>query len=290
MSIQPRFISDQILSGNAALSAEHYDLENRDRLYQQAIDLLSKQRRVICHQVHGYLSSLFNESPDEVSWCDISVKTMAELQRDELRTLWMKGISAQKNSPFLMIDCATIHAFSVLFLGGTVKESDDAIDLNTITDTEIRLGQQFFTHQINTLQPYTASTPEDMQIETVSADSLPKVGKWIDITFQVTLSQKLFTWHLLWPVNEQNIEQHHSEATTALVANLLTQIPVQLRLVLAEQSFPLNKLSNLKVGDVLPIELTDPTVAFLGNKPLFDGRVAEQRTHLVFQVLSIKNN
>jgi len=30
MSIQPRFLSDQILSGDAVLSTERYDLENLD--------------------------------------------------------------------------------------------------------------------------------------------------------------------------------------------------------------------------------------------------------------------
>lgn len=290
MTIQTRFLSDKILSAEAACVAEPYDLENRDRLFQQTIQLLAQHRRDICLKLQHYLAAIFNDSPDDVNWGELTVRQISEIAFDDSRTLWLKGQSEQTTPSFLMIDCETLHAFSVIFLGGSVKETQDVITVNQMTDTEIRLGRQFFEQQIQLLTDATSiNTAAFVQTENVAADSLPKTGRWIDICFSISLSQKLFTWHLYWPVNEQEESQDQPTTNPAVVQQLLKQIPVQLKMVLAEQTIPLNHLSNLKVGDVLPIELTDPSPAYLGQQVFLEGRVAEQRSHLVFQVLSVKN-
>jgi flagellar motor switch protein FliM len=49
----------------------------------------------------------------------------------------------------------------------------------------------------------------------------------------------------------------------------------------------LAEVSELQVGDVLPLEMGEPVVAAIGSRGCFRGQVAEHQGHLVFQVTDV---
>jgi len=291
MSAQQRFFSSKVLSGDSALIAESYDLFGNDRQRLACIQAYSQHRRAISASLQAYLSQLFNGSPCEVSMSGINLVTPKTRPAEKSNKLWLKAtITNQPDAAFLVMDATTLHAFSVLFLGGVLRDPVKEIDTSALTETEYRLVFQLLKQQTNAfLATQEMSKPTDISCEVITADALPAQGLLLTSSFSVNIHDRTFNWHFWWPVDESVIQPDDQPNTTKVLTNLLTATPVRLRVVLSEQTLPLDMMTNLAVGDVLPLELPDPTPAFIGDSTCFEGRIAEHRGSLVYQITSLKS-
>lgn len=291
MSAQQRFFSSKVLSGDSAMAVESYDLFGNERQKQAYIQAYSQHRRAINTYLQDYLSQLFNGAPCEVSMSGFNLVTPKTRPAEKSNKLWLKAtIANQPESAFLAMDATTLHAFSVLFLGGVLREPMKEIDTAALTETEYRLAFQLLkqqTYAFLTTQETRKQT--EINCEVITADALPAQGLLLTTAFSIIINGHALNWHFWWPIDD-NIAQNNTTSTASkALAHLLTATPVRLRVVLSEQTLPLDVMTNLAVGDVLPLELPDPTPAFIGDSPCLEGRIAEHRGGLVYQVTNLKS-
>lgn len=93
-------------------------------------------------------------------------------------------------------------------------------------------------------------------------------------------------WFLWWPCTPEEAETPALELSATL-EQALTSVPFRLRVVMQQWAMNLAEVSELQVGDVLPLEMSEPVVAAIGPRGCFRGQVAEHQGHLVFQVTDV---
>lgn len=292
MSAQQRFFSSKVLSGDSAIAVESYDLFGNERLKQACIQTYSQHRRAINAYLQEYLQQLFNGSQCEVSMSGFNLVTPKNRPAENSNKLWLKAtLAGQSESAFLAMDVATLHAFSVLFLGGVLREPVKELDAAALTETEYRLAFQLLKQLVHAfLSPQTTSKQTEIICDVISADALPAQGLLLTASFSIAINDHTFNWHFWWPIDEEAIQTTKITPATKNLTPLLTAIPVRLRIVLSEQSLPLDMMANLSVGDVLPLELPDPTPALIGDNLCLEGRIAEHRGSLVYQITNLKSS
>jgi flagellar motor switch protein FliM len=292
MSVQQRFLSSKVLSGDSAMSVESYDLFGNERQKQAYIQTYSPHRRAISAHLQDYLTQLFNGVPCEVSMTGFNLVTPKTRPAEKNNKLWLKAtLASQFEAAFLAMDVTTLHACSVLFLGGVLRESAKDLDTTTLTETEYRLAFQLLKQLVRAfLSTQMVNRQSDITCEVISADALPAHGLLLTTSFTLVFNGHSFNWHFWWPIDEAVAQLKKTTTTEKALAPLLTEIPVRLRVVLSEQSLPLDMMANLSIGDVLPLELPDPTPAFIGDRLCLEGRIAEHRGSLVYQVTNLKSS
>lgn len=289
MSVQQRFFSSKVLSGDLAMAVESYDLFGNERQKQACIQEYSQHRRAINASLQEYLQQLFNGSQCEVSMSGFNLVMPKTRPAEKSDKLWLKAtLAIPSESAFLAMDVTTLHAFSVLFLGGVLREPVKELDTAALTETEYRLAFQLLKQLVRAfLSPQTASKQTEITCEVINADALPAQGVLLTTSFSIAINDHMFNWHFWWPVDEEAIQISKRTPSAKNLTPLLTEIPVRLRIVLSEQSLPLDMIANLSVGDVLPLELPDPTPALIGDHRCLEGRIAEHRGSLVYQITNL---
>ncbi len=76
-------------------------------------------------------------------------------------------------------------------------------------------------------------------------------------------------------------------APQAQLTQTLTNVPVHLRVVMGQMTMTLAELQCLKEGDVLSLDFPEVVPALIGHRPCFNGRIAEHKGTLVYQVASV---
>nr|WP_246506732.1 FliM/FliN family flagellar motor switch protein [Kistimonas asteriae] len=89
--------------------------------------------------------------------------------------------------------------------------------------------------------------------------------------------------HLAPGKNRHPAARHHWQRrlTTAL-----SQTPVELRAILAEQTLPLQKIMGFKKGDIVPLPLQETVVVNAADQPVFTARVGIGSGHLALAFLN----
>jgi flagellar motor switch protein FliM len=292
MSAQQRFFSSKVLSGDSAMAVESYDLFGNERQKQACIQTYAPHRRAISAYLQEYLLQLFNGAQCEVSMSGFNLVTPKIRPAEKSNKLWLKAtLAGQPEAAFLAMDVATLHAFSVLFLGGVLREPVKELDTATLTETEYRLAFQLLKQLVRAFHStQEASKQAEIACEVITADALPAQGWLLTTSFAIIINGHTFNWHFWWPVSEEAVQTSKITPAAKNLIPLLTTIPVRLRIVLSEQSLPLNMMANLSVGDVLPLELPDPTPALIGDNLCLEGRIAEHRGSLVYQITNLKSS
>lgn len=292
MSAQQHFLSSKILSGDAAAAVESYDLFGNERQKQACIQAYSQHRRAINSHVQEYLQQLFNGTPCDISMSNFNLVMPKTRPVEKSNKLWLKATLAnQSDAAFLAMDVATLHACSVLFLGGVLREPAKELDTTTLTETEYRLAFQLMKQLVSAfLVTHPNQQQNTIHCDVISADALPDQGLLLTTSFTLGFNAHSFSWHFWWPVDEDTASPPKTATTEKTLSPRLADIPVRLRVVLSEQSLPLNMMANLSIGDVLPLELPDPTPAFIGDRMCLEGRIAEHRGGLVYQVTNLTSS
>ena len=89
------------------------------------------------------------------------------------------------------------------------------------------------------------------------------------------------TEHLLGHLAEQPKKSEVSADLPAKLAVWLKSLPIKMQLTLGQHSIPVQSLSQLKTGDILPINLYPKTLLSIGNTPLFHASVHSHEGQMV---------
>ena len=125
------------------------------------------------------------------------------------------------------------------------------------------------------------------QLTLITRDALPQSRLWMSEA-SLTVGSFAHGWQLwLVPPPENSGPAAGHELQDGALEQVLTHVPVRLRVVMGLMSMTLADLECLKVGDVLSLDLPEVVPALIGNRPCFSGRVAEHKGSLVYQVATV---
>ncbi len=130
-------------------------------------------------------------------------------------------------------------------------------------------------------------------LDTMTTDETPSEGRLMRSRYRLRLSEEATgTFEINMPMSllehiapgrhrHPAAHQHwHRRLTTTL-----SQTPVELRAILAEQTLPLQKIMGFRKGDIVPLPLQETVVVNAADQPVFTARVGIGSGHLALAFL-----
>ncbi|WP_409421725.1 FliM/FliN family flagellar motor switch protein [Pseudaeromonas sp. ZJS20] len=152
------------------------------------------------------------------------------------------------------------------------------------SDTEWRLLQRLLAEQLNALGARLGLVLP-WEVPLLSPNQPPARGCWARSRLQLRLGSHLFHWRFYWPLPADDAAAEAADLAVEL-EQALRAVPVRVIVQMQEWQMNLAEVSQLQVGDILPLDMQDPMPAGLGGLPCFKGHVAEHQGYLVFQVVA----
>ncbi|MGI2258599.1 FliM/FliN family flagellar motor switch protein [Shewanella sp. GXUN23E] len=156
--------------------------------------------------------------------------------------------------------------------------------LRAPTQSEFRLGLKLIKAALATM-PLRPLDDEQLQLEVLSAGIPADVAACWQLTFAedypAAPMQFAMTDALLNLLSAPVIQHQVADDLAARLEQRLLQIPVKVKLEVGRQHLPVDSLSQLNVGDVLPLNLHRRCPVSLGLRPLFYASVHAHEGALV---------
>lgn len=278
----------RLLSAERGRDLPHYDLLGVERANVARLKQLNSQLGSFSLQASGCMAQLFNAADCDLTYQDFS---SAQPQDRDERLIWVEArtpLDAQRIAYF-SIAPSVIYRLAVLFFGGSLQHKGaSAVHGKGLTDTEQRLLLRLCQYQMDIWSACLGQGDLAWQLNLVTRDSVPASRLWV-AEANLIAGGSTHDWQF-WLVPPQetllSIGKGH-RVQAAQLEQALTQVPVCLRVVMGQMSMTLADLECLKVGDVLSLELPEVVLALIGNRPCFNGRIAEHKGSLVYQVATV---
>lgn len=180
------------------------------------------------------------------------------------------------------IDRCTLEQLASSNYGG---QSDKLFSpLRSPTQSEFRLGLKLLKAALATM-PLKSLDYDSLQLDIMSAGIPTEVAACWQLAFadDYPVAPMLFamTDHLLNLLAGPAATHQVADDLAAKLEQRLLQIPVQMKLEVGRQHLPVDSLSQLSVGDVLPLNLHRRCPVSLGQRPLFYASVHGHEGQLV---------
>lgn len=264
-----------------------YDLLGVERANQARLRQLNTQLSVFSQQASGCMAQLFNAADCDLGYQDFS---SALPQEEDDHQVWVEArtpLDAQRVA-FFSISPAVIYRLAVLFFGGTLQHKGAmAPHGRGLTDTEQRLLLRLCQYQVEIWSTCQGQGDLSWQLNLISREALPAGPLWkAQASMLAGGSQHDWQFWLAPPEEAPGIAEGQ-RVQVAQLEEALIQVPVRLRVVMGQMSMTLADLECLKVGDVLSLDLPEVVPALIGHRPCFNGRIAEHKGSLVYQVATV---
>lgn len=263
------------------------DLQSQDQLRQ-----LNNQRRVFASICSSCFNQLFNGHACELDFMPFELcgaeALLDVVERAAGAGIWLQAESrhplrGRRQPAMLHIDARLLYRLAILFFGGIPLSPEREQPRRGPTDTEIRLLQRLLQYQLDMLSQLLGLDDERWSVMANSVDLLPDCGQWLRSEATLMVGEHAASWHLYWPLVVETPDQPAPALEEAML-QAMPAIPVQLRIRMQQWNMNLADVSQLRVGDVLSLDLAGPLPAYLGQLSWLRGHVAEHQEHLVFQV------
>lgn len=277
----------RLLSAERGRALPHYDLLGVERANVARLKQLNAQLGSFSLQASGCMAQLFNAADCDLNYQDFS---SAQPQERTDNLIWVEArtpIDPQRVAYF-SIAPTVIYRLAVLFFGGALQHKDAAISHGKgVTDTEQRLLLRLCQYQIDIWSACQGQGDLAWQLNLITLDAIPASRLWV-AQAQLVAGGSQHDWHFwLSPPEEVVSISASRQVQSGQLEQVLTQVPVQLRVVMGQMSMTLADLECLKVGDVLSLDLPEVVPALIGHRPCFNGRIAEHKGSLVYQVATV---
>ena len=277
----------RLLCAQRGKTLPHYDLLGVERADQERLKQINVQLGTFSLQAEGCMAQLFNSADCELSYQEFTT-VASPVQDDGL--LWVEARSALdvQRVAYFSISPAVIYRLAVLFFGGALRDQSEAPSHGKgLTDTEQRLMLRLCQYQVDIWSSCLGLGDLGWQLTLITRDALPQSRLWMSEA-SLTVGSFAHGWQLwLVPPTENSGPAAGHELQDGALEQVLTHVPVRLRVVMGQMSMTLADLECLKVGDVLSLDLPEVVPALIGNRPCFSGRVAEHKGSLVYQVATV---
>ncbi|MGI1946671.1 FliM/FliN family flagellar motor switch protein [Shewanella glacialipiscicola] len=180
------------------------------------------------------------------------------------------------------IDRCTLDQLASYYYGS--QSTPLSSPLRGPSQSEFRLAKKLLLSVVNEL-PRSAIDSSNLEVELVKSQMELNASAVWSFNFtnepQTPPMQFCLTEQLLGYLAEQPKASEVSADLPAKLAIWLKNLPVKIQLTLGQHSIPVQCLSQLKVGDILPINLYPKTQLSIGNTPLFHASVHTHEGQMV---------
>jgi flagellar motor switch/type III secretory pathway protein FliN len=225
------------------------------------LDVVSRLFMPITRQ--GY-ASLWSAS---LSPCNHSVETQAHVG-------WFACRYQQKTLAWWRIDRCTLEQLASSYYGSLMTPLSSP--LRQATQSEFRLIKRLFRHVFEVL-PFEDIDLDELEIELVKTQAPVDASAVWSLEFATgSVAPPLHIYmapELLAKIKDSPSHKPVSNDLPAKLALWLQQVPITMQLTLGHQNLPIDSLNNLKVGDILPINLYPKSALTVGNEALFSASV-----------------
>ena len=285
--------SNSVVTGSSRLIAAErgrllsgYDLLGVERANQAHLKQLNAQLGSFAFQVAGSMAQLFNTADCELSYVEFTTASPVEVVESIIWVEARAAVNADKVAYF-SISSAVIYRLAVLFFGGNLLAEGGTVPQNrALSDTEQRLLLRLCQYQIDIWSFCSGQGDQKWQLSIISKESVP-AHSLCCAEAKLQAGGHQHSWHF-WLLPPADAVARIGRALPAgELAKLLTHVPVRLRIVMGQLPMTLADLESLQVGDVLSLDLPQMVPAMVGNRPCFNGSIAEHKGGLVYQVATV---
>ncbi|WP_421201476.1 lateral flagellar motor switch protein LfiM [Aeromonas enteropelogenes] len=265
----------------------HYDLLGIARTDRERLKQLNAQLGAFSLQAAGCIAQLFNSADCELSYQEFIAVSSPEHDEDLIWVEARSSLDAQWIAYF-SISPSVLYRLAVLFFGGSLHNQRETFCAGRgQSDTEQRLVLRLCQSQLDICSSCLGLGEPEWQLALTTRDALPVSPLWMT-TANLTVGRSCHDWQLwLVPYAERTGSVTGLTLQEGALEQALTHIPARLRVVLGLLSMTLAELECLKVGDVVALDLPEVVPALIGRRPCFNGRVAEHKGSLVYQVATV---
>ncbi|NLQ23987.1 hypothetical protein HGO26_14015 [Shewanella sp. S-1] len=248
----------------------------RTRLLQQ----LEKLHRPLIDAINNILSPLLRQGHPAVSGSTLTEPRTPVVP--EHCYSWFVLKHHQNTLGYWRIDRCTLDQLASNYYGNTSTPLSSP--LRNPSQSEFRLAKKLLLSVMEELPNSTIET-NNLEVELIKGHMpLAVSAVWsFNFTNGPLTPPMLFclTEHLLGHLAEQPKKSEVSADLPAKLAVWLKSLPIKMQLTLGQHSIPVQSLSQLKTGDILPINLYPKTLLSIGNTPLFHASVHSHEGQMV---------
>ncbi|KUE80644.1 FliM/FliN family flagellar motor switch protein [Aeromonas schubertii] len=277
------FTRSALIPADLGATLPRYDLFGRERAEQARLNGFNSMLSQVAAPLSACLSQLFNNADCELR---LSPFVAAAQPDGEEPRVWLQARAAGASVPlaWFAITPATLYRLAILFFGGSLQPGSQVAVQKNPSDSELRLYQRLCRYQMENLS--SALGWGELGWELTPAT--PPEGPLWSSEGVLQLGEHRQSWQVWWrpPVDEEKESTQTSDLADKL-HEALPHTPVRLRVVMAQMQMTLAELEDLKVGEVLALDMFESMPALVGHRPCLRGRVAEQGGSLVYQVNAV---
>lgn len=272
----------------AAAALPNYDLLGLERSRVLAEEALSEILEPVRQKIEDAGAHLFSDAE-----CRLEMSPFSTLERDDEAhesALWIKAENPDGVMVVMAMDAQGLYQLAELFFGG------GAISINanrtnvsqSLTDSEKRLLVRLLSLQLKHIGD-RLGIEEEWRIGRMPR--APQGDDWLSSNACIFLGEHQASWQLWWPIAKVQpkavIEEQKIPDLTPELEQAAENIPVQLRIILANTRLTLDQLTRLNEGDVIPVDMPEIVTALAGPQSFVKGKMAERNGHLVLQVSDV---
>ena len=292
-------VSGKVHPVGAEVEFPRYDFFQQEDLSLRQEQLLAASLETNLRNWQARLESMFYRAELTLG-CEPSASTPAE--GGLCFVLESGALTVSEPLAWLFIEQASLYQLAEMSFGGEPNPAHSSAQ-RTLSETERRLGAnllRLLTDEL--LAQLLLSTDQSTRQSTdqptapasrrvLLAPAPPDITTLSWLSFNLTCGEHHLTWQLALPVLLQApapkapalaVSAALAQALNEALKVRLPQLTTRLTVPLAEFDLSLGQLTELEVGDILPIHLLQETRARVGQQAVLKGRVAEQQGRLVF--------
>jgi hypothetical protein len=276
----------RLLPAEQGRALPRYDLLGVDRAKQGHLKQMNSHLASFSLQAAGCMAQLFNSAE-----CDLVFQDFVNAGHfpPEEQQFWIEA-RAQRDERyrvFFSISAPVIYRLAVIFFGGQLQADEAPSQAKTLSDTEQRLLHRLCQYQVDILSSCMGLGDLGWQLTSVPADALPVGPALWSSQATLSLGEHHHQWRLWWLQAETEAQLTDQRPVRGELEQAMAHLPVPLRVVMGQMAMTLADLETLQVGDVLALDMPDLVPALIGSRPCFNGRIAEQKGSLVYQVTAV---
>jgi len=266
----------------------------------------------VLERIHEKLSKSIVSSIYSIMGRDITMK-MDELKtqkfKDFILTLEIPAsINIARFHPLrgksmLVLDSKLVYSLVDHYFGGHGQEESNITERD-FTKTEIRIKDIMLAKFIKDLESAWERTLK-MQVEIIGVESNPQLANTYSqeevivlTTFTINFTEKSFgkfyiviPYAMLEPIREElyiGANQSSDDIDPNWIRSMQEQVldvSLNLRATLAKTELSLGRVSNLKVGDIISIEIPDTVTLDIEGVPAFDTKYGKSKDKCALKIL-----
>lgn len=263
-----------------------YDLSGQRQKSRELCNRLEQLQPDLQRSLSSCLRRLLNMDSIRVSSTSWTTDVSAQSS-----WFWLQAFPAgqRDRSVLLGMDRRSMFTLSELFFGGEPEKlTDRQIEKRPLADTERRLGNRLLDTVLRSLCPSLGYALDAWHSDWADSASPGLSGDryWTELT--VKAGDWQLTMQLAWPLSLTGKLQPEPdtdvEAFRSGLRRALMRIRTRLTVEVAAMELPLGELANLRVGDILPLDLASEAPARSGDTDCIRGIICENGDRLALRI------